>query len=94
MEHVEPAELVDGGTDGRLQDVGVGDVGADCDRLVAGEMRGLLARREIDLGDCDPGAFAREQDSGGAADPGAGAGDESYLAREPRHECYVPGCAC
>jgi hypothetical protein len=48
-------------------------------------MRCLLARGEIDLSDCDLGALAREQEGCGAADPGAGAGNERYLSREPRH---------
>jgi hypothetical protein len=38
-------------------------------------MRGLLARGGVDLGDRDLGALAGEQDGGGAADPGACAGD-------------------
>ena len=35
VENVEAAELVDGGADRRLEDVGVGDVGADRDRFVS-----------------------------------------------------------
>jgi hypothetical protein len=73
-----------------LQAVGIGHVGADRDRLVAGEMRGFLAGRGIDLGDSHFGAFAREQDGGGAADPGAGAGDEGDLACEPCHRSFLP----
>jgi hypothetical protein len=36
VENVEAAKLVDGGADRRLQAVGVGHVGADRDRVVAG----------------------------------------------------------
>ena len=90
VEHVEPAEFVDGRADRRLEAVGVGDVSADRDRPVAGEMRGLLARGGIDIGDRDPGAFARKQDRRGAADPGTGASDEGYLACEPRHRFLLP----
>jgi hypothetical protein len=59
-----------------LQTLGIGDVGADGDRRVSGEMRRFFAGRSIDIGDGDAGAFAREQKRGGAADPGAAAGDE------------------
>src|SRR6202047_843837 len=53
-------------------------------------MRCLLARGEVDLGDCDLGALAREQEGGGAADPGAGTGDERYLTCEPPHCGFLP----
>ena len=62
VQHVEPAEFVDRRAERRLQAVGLGDVGADRDRAVAGEMRGFLARRGVDIGDRDLGALAREED--------------------------------
>jgi hypothetical protein len=75
VEHVEAAELVDGGADRRLQAVGVGHIGTDRDGFVPGEVSSFLARPDVDLSDGDFRAFAGEQDSGGAADPGTGAGD-------------------
>jgi hypothetical protein len=83
VQHLEAAEFVDGGADRRLQAVGVGHVGADRDRFVAGEMGGFIAGLGIDLSDSYFGTFAREQDGSGATDPGTGAGGEGYLACEP-----------
>jgi hypothetical protein len=91
MDHVEAAEFVDGDADRRLQAVGVGHVGADRDRLVAGEMSSFLAGPGIDLGNGDFGALTGEQDSGGTADPVTGAGDEGYLACKPWHRIFLPG---
>jgi hypothetical protein len=71
--------LSTGGADRRLQTVGVGHVGLDCDRLIAGELRGFLPGPGIDLGNSYSGAFARKQDGGGAADPGARAGMKATL---------------
>ena len=90
MQDVQPAELVDRRADRPLEALRLGYVGADCYRTVAGEMRGLLARGGVDLGDCDLGALAREQDGGGAADPGARAGDEGDLAVQTRHGVIPP----
>jgi hypothetical protein len=53
MEHVETAELIDGGADRWLQAVGVGHVGADRDCLVAREVSGLFAGSCVDLGNGD-----------------------------------------
>jgi hypothetical protein len=86
VEHVEAAELVDGGADRRLQAVGVGHVGTDRDRFVSSEVGGFLAGPSIDISNGDSGALANEQDCGGAADPVTGAGDEGYPAREPWHD--------
>jgi hypothetical protein len=85
VQDVEPAEMAGRGLDGARDAVGIGDIGRDRDRAIAGEMRALLARRRIDLGDRDAGALAGEQDRGGAADPGARAGDQRHLAFEPIH---------
>jgi hypothetical protein len=68
-----------------LQAVGLGYICTNGDRAVAGQMRGFLARSGVDLGDRDLGAFAREQNRGGAADPGARAGDEGDLPVESIH---------
>src|SRR5438477_268491 len=54
------------------------------------EMRALLARRRIDLGDRDPRAFARKQNGRGAADPGARSGDQRHLTVETRHQPALP----
>src|SRR5438874_844966 len=75
VQDMQPAEMIGGCLNGALEVVGIGDVGRDRDRAVAGEMRALLARRRIDLGDRDPRALAGEQDCRGAADPGARPGD-------------------
>jgi len=83
VEHVEAAELVDGGADRRLQAVWVGHVGTDRDRFVSSEVSGFLAGPGVDLSNGHFRAFAGEQDCGGAADPVTGAGDEGYLACEP-----------
>jgi hypothetical protein len=48
VKHVEPAKLIDCLTDRRLQAIPVGYVGEDRDGLVAGELRGFLARRAIE----------------------------------------------
>ena len=90
MKHVEAAELVDGSADRRLQALGISHVGADRDRFVAGEVSGFLARPRIDLDNGDFGAFAGEQDCGGAADTATSAGDEDYLACEPWHRSLLP----
>ena len=92
MEHVEAAELVDGGADRRLQAVGVGNVGADRDRFVSSEVSGFIAGPRIDLSNGDSGTLAGEQDCGGAADPVTGAGDEGYPAREPWHRSLLRDC--
>src|SRR6185312_1298395 len=74
VQHMQAAELLHGGAD-RLPQAGfVGDVGANGDRAIAGKVCGFLARSGIDLGDRYLGAFMREQDGGGAADAGTGAG--------------------
>jgi hypothetical protein len=81
VQHVEATELVDGDADRRAETVGIGDVGADGDRFVAGKMGSFLAGPGVDLGDGDLGAFAREEDGGGRADPAAATGDESSCLR-------------
>ena len=74
------AEMIGRGFDGALDAVRLGDVGRNRDRSVAGKMRALVAARRIDLGDCDAGALAREQNGRGAPDPGARPGDQRHLA--------------
>jgi hypothetical protein len=92
VEHVEAAELVDGGADRRLQGVRVGHVGADRDRFVSSELGGFLAGLSVDLSNGDSGALASEQDCAGAADPVTSAGDEGYPAREPWHRFLLRDC--
>ena len=53
MEHVKPAELVDGRADRCLQTIRVGHVGTDRDCLVAREVSGLFAGSCVDLGNGD-----------------------------------------
>ena len=48
--------------------------------------RGLLGGGEIDVGDADAGALAREHLRGLASHPAAGAGDHRDLPVEPSHE--------
>jgi hypothetical protein len=74
-----------------LQTVGFGYVGTNGDRPVAGEMRGFFARLDIDVGNHHLSPFASKQDGSGAADPGAGAGNESDLVGEPRHRTFLSG---
>jgi len=58
-------------------------------RLPSCERDEQFSRRpDIDFGDGHFGAFACEQDGGGAADPSAGAGDERYLSCEPWHRSF------
>src|SRR5207248_3197528 len=95
---VEPAEMTDRILDRTRDAVGLGDIGLDRDRPVAGEMRTLLARHAVELGDRHPGALAGEQNSGGAPDPGASTGDQHDLAVKPPHanspnSSYQPGKA-
>ena len=85
MEHVEAAELIDRRTDRRLQTIRVGHVGEDRNGLIAGELRGFLARRAVNIGYRNLGALTCEQNGGGAADSGAGAGDECDLACKSWH---------
>ena len=53
--------------------------------VVAGQVRGFLSGRGIDLRDRDAGAFTREQDGGGAAYAGTGTGDEGGLVFKAVH---------
>src|SRR5260370_14263163 len=56
VEHVEAAELIDRRTDRRLQTIRVDHVGDDRNGLIAGELRGFLARRAVNIGYRHPGA--------------------------------------
>jgi hypothetical protein len=92
VQDVQSAELLHCAADCGLQTCLVGYVGADCDRAVAGEMRGLFAGCAADLRDRNASAFAREQDSRCATNAGPGTGDECHLAIEPSHCRSLRNC--
>jgi hypothetical protein len=90
VEYVESAEFICGRADRGLQTIGISNIGMDRDRSVAGQMRGFLTCRRVDICDCDSSALAGEEDRGGAADPGAAVGDERDFSCEPWHRSSLP----
>ena len=79
---VDPAELGDGGLDGRADRLLVGDVDLEPDRpLELGRDRLGPAAVEVEHG--DPSAFRRESARDGLREPRPRAGGEEHLSLEP-----------
>jgi hypothetical protein len=89
VQHVEPPEpIVDAIEEGpeRIDVGGVGGHRVGAAPCVRGEGRGLLHARPVDVDGEDLGALGAEPQRGGAAHPGAGAGDE----RDPSLQQHRP----
>jgi hypothetical protein len=90
VEHVDPAEPLDGRGHHLLDRVLVGDVDPGGECLPGAHRHGLLGRVEHHVRGADTGALGREQDRRLTPHAASGAGDHAHLSVQPSRHLSPP----